>query len=110
MTRVSLAVLSTLLTAAAAPNGRAATYADLLRGLPASPLRATTNYTKITFDAAAYPLARCLDSGPGAVYVRPASSPSGAAKVKIFFQGGAGATRQSAFCQPQSAFHPPLHI
>ena len=41
-------------------------------------------YTKYTLDAAAFPLASCLDGGPGAFYVRPGNP----TKFRIFFQGG----------------------
>ena len=70
--------------------GRAATYSELVSGLPAQTRvsAAAPVYTKTTFDAARFPLASCLDGGPGAVYVRPSSTPAGATKYRIFFQGG----------------------
>ena len=82
-------VSSAAVAVASGLNGRAATYADLVRGPVASTSSTSQNYTKTTFDMTKYPLARCLDGGPGAVYVRPAALPSGANKYKIFFQGGA---------------------
>lgn len=79
---------------AAMAHGRAATYTELVRGLPVqeAPHSASGSgaplYTKTTFDVSRFPLASCLDGGPGAVYVRPASTPAGATKFRIFFQGG----------------------
>ena len=87
---VILALAASAPAVADAQHGRAATYAELVRGLPAQTRvsAAAPVYTKTTFDAARFPLASCLDGGPGAVYVRPASTPAGAKKFRIFFQGG----------------------
>jgi hypothetical protein len=62
-------------------------YSDLVR--PGGPSSGASRgsaavYTKYTLSATAFPLASCLDSGPGAFYVRPGNP----TKVRIFFQGG----------------------
>jgi hypothetical protein len=59
------------------PGGPSYTGVSLFHGSAAI-------YTKYTLDAAAFPLASCLDGGPGAFYVRP-GNPN---KFRIFFQGG----------------------
>jgi hypothetical protein len=102
----------TAFAAASALHGSAVTYSDLLAPLPRRPEPAAatphsdlpaplprspepaapTPYTKFTFDAGAWPLAQCLDGGPGAVYVRPPLTPAGATRFKIFFQGGGWCT------------------
>ena len=70
------------------------TYSDLLRpGGPSStgftlPPRSATVYTKHTFSADVYPLASCLDGGPGAFYVR-SGDPK---RIRVFFQGGGWCT------------------
>ena len=74
----------------AATYGSAAIYKDLVNpSLPSTTAASSsTLYTKTTFSTVTYPEAKCLDGGPGAVYVRPSVTPAGANKVKIFFQGG----------------------
>ena len=93
---LTVTALVALAGAAAAPHGRAVTYSDLLAplGSAAPPAAAAPSalYTKYTFDAAQWPMARCLDGGPGAVYVRPSLTPAGATRFKIFFQGGGWCT------------------
>lgn len=94
--------LAALLLAApasvAASFGSVVVYTDLVTPLGAAPSSPTTSsalYTKTTFSTSTYPDAKCLDGGPGAVYVRPSVTPAGATKVKIFFQGGGWCTSDS---------------
>lgn len=85
---------SSLIAAAAtifvvhASHGTRVSYADTLKQRGSqSQQDGSALYTKYTFSDSRFPLASCLDGGPGAVYVRPPSSPTGATKFKIFFQG-----------------------
>lgn len=54
--------------------------------LTASCVSASALYTLRRLDAAAYPLATCLDGTQGSYYFRPSST--GSNKTKIFYQGG----------------------